>query len=168
MAFFSFFTLSVFSSFSSCQPPQNLSLRMYSVFFSLTFSFVWVLSSLKKVLQRLLYLQPSQLALQVNLQVNLSEFPTGRIKFDWGWFSCSKSLFELLCNIAEALLKLSWHIIFPRILTTGARPFTSRTKEKEDGGLSSTLGWASQAWKTQILWNKISILFKKCTNFTGK
>lgn len=35
------------------------------------------------------------------------------------------------------------------MLTTRAQPFASLTNKKEDGGLSSRLGWASQACKTQ-------------------
>ena len=124
MAFFSFFILSVFSSFSSCQPPQNLSLRMYSVFFSLTFSFVWVLSSLEKVLQLLLYLQSSQLALQVSLQLYLSDFPTGRIKLGWGWFSCSKSLFELLWRHFWSFL----HIKFSQNTSCKSVRFTNKVE----------------------------------------
>ena len=84
-----------------------------NVFFFLTFSIVWVLSSLEKVLHLLLYLQSSQLALQVSLPLyhflsalSYYEFTTGEIGFGWCWFSCSKSLFKLFCDIAETILKL--------------------------------------------------------------
>ena len=123
----------------------------------LDFLFIWVLSSLQKILKLLLYVQPFQLALQVSLHlylsffhsVSLSEFTTRGIRFGWQWFSCSEWLFKLFCHIVETLLKLSWDINFHRILSTTARPFASRTQWKKDGGLGSTLGWASQAGKTQ-------------------
>ena len=56
-------TLKHFSSFFSFQFSHILSS------FPGLFSFVWVLSSLEKVLHIFLYLQPSQLALQVSLQL---------------------------------------------------------------------------------------------------
>ena len=154
VTFFSFFALNVFSSFSSFKFPQNLNLKMYSVFFSLSFSFVWVLSYLEKVFQLLLYLQPSQLALHVSKSpslplssrpVSLSEFTTGGIKFGWRWFSCSESLLELFCDIVEILLKLdrSLHEQSRKRMEDWATRWDQRVKHGKRSIRS-----------TEILWNK--------------
>ena len=145
VTFFSFFSLSVFSSLLSLYSPQGFELEDVVFFpwlllfgegfeyFALPTTFSAGSSSKSPALP--FSFRP----------VSLPEFAAGGIKFCWCWFLlkiCSESLFELFCDIVETLLNLSWDMNFLRILTTRAQPFTSRVKQKEDGGLSQT-------WKTQ-------------------
>ena len=122
------------SSFFSFQFPKILNSRMYLVFFSLNFSFAWVLSSLEKVLHILLYLQPSELFRWVSsltiffLPCLITWVHYRGNNFGLCWFFFSESLFELFCNIVETLLRLFWDMNFLRILTAKAWAFASTTK----------------------------------------
>ena len=154
VTFFSFFALSVSFSFSSFQFLQNLSLRMYSVFFSLTFSFVWILFSLEKVLQLLLYLQLCQLALQVSLQLYFFLSVLSHYDFTTGGNKVWLTTIFLIRIIIWIILWYSRDSFeaFLRYKFSQNTNYKSSTicfTNKVERGLGSTLGWASQAWKTQ-------------------